>query len=136
MLEKARREHLRLSTQLNIDNLFNFFVTAYHIQDYIKTSKAMTDVADLNSLLETPDMRACRAICNQGKHLELESKRGQTNPRSHIWHGCFGGAPFNRMPFNSGPEWVVFVDNREIDVRRLADRVLTMWEDFFYNHGL
>lgn len=102
MLEKARREHQRLSTQLNIDNLFNFFVTAYHIKDYIKTSKVLVNNEPLISLLNEPDMNACRAICNQGKHLALDLKRWRSDPRSQVWSGCFGGAPFNTIPFNGG----------------------------------
>lgn len=35
MLEKARREFSRLRSDLNTDNVFNFFVTIHHIKDYV-----------------------------------------------------------------------------------------------------
>lgn len=36
MLEKARREHARMSSSFDIDHVFNFFVTANHIRDYVE----------------------------------------------------------------------------------------------------
>lgn len=136
MLEKARREHQRLSTQFNIDNLFNFFVTAYHIQDYIRTSEAVA-VTVLKELMEDPDMKGCRDICNQGKHLKLDPKRGRADPKSHVWSGCVGvGAPVNTLPVNGGHKWVVLIDDRKIDVKHLSDMVLRKWEVFFSEHDL
>jgi hypothetical protein len=40
MLMKAKREHSRLKTIFDIDNVFNFFVTANHIRDYIEKNGA------------------------------------------------------------------------------------------------
>lgn len=70
----------------------------------------------------------------QGKHLELN--RSRPNPKTRIWSSCFGDSPFGRMPFAGGPVWVIYVDGRELDVRKLADRVLVLWEQFFADHGL
>ncbi len=36
MLEKARREHTRLSTAFDIDNVFNFFVTVHHMKTTLR----------------------------------------------------------------------------------------------------
>ena len=134
MLEKARREHQRLSTQFSIDNLFNFFVTAYHIQDYIKTSEAV-DVTVLNAFIDDPDMKSCRDLCDQGKHLKLTWKN-RVDPKTRILHGGICGAPINTLPVNGGRKWVAYIDNREIDVKRLAERILDKWELFFSGHGL
>jgi hypothetical protein len=41
MLRKAERELSRFQSEFNIDNLFNFFVTAYHVQDYIEKTAAV-----------------------------------------------------------------------------------------------
>jgi hypothetical protein len=134
MLEKARREHQRLSTQFNIDNLFNFFVTAYHIQDYIRTSEAVA-VTVLNAFMEEPDIKSCRDLCDQGKHLKL-TRNNRTDPKTRILHGCVNGSPMNTMPVNGGWKWVAYIDSREVDVKRLAERILEKWELFFSENGL
>ena len=70
MLDKARRELDRLERVLDIDNVLNFFVTAYHIKDYVESSGRIPKPA-LEKLFEDPDMRFCQALCNKGKHLVL-----------------------------------------------------------------
>ncbi len=41
MFEKAEREHQRLQNEFTIDNVFNFFVTAHHIKDYVEKTMAI-----------------------------------------------------------------------------------------------
>jgi hypothetical protein len=36
MLEKAKREFARMKAELNTDTIFNFFVTIYHVKDYVE----------------------------------------------------------------------------------------------------
>jgi hypothetical protein len=66
MLEKSRREYDRLIADFNIDNVFNFFVTVYHIQDYIKVS-GLVAPAVLRTFLNNPELKAARDMCNKGK---------------------------------------------------------------------
>ncbi|NOT20633.1 MAG: hypothetical protein HOP24_10265 [Sideroxydans sp.] len=132
MLEKARREHQRLAERFDIDNLFNFVVTAYHISDYIRKTGAVAQVA-LDTFLQDQDIKDCRDLCDKGKHLTLTKR---SDPITHVWSGCFGGAPFGVLPFGGGDKWVLFTGDREVDIKWLAERVLTKWELFFATHGL
>lgn len=132
MLEKARREHERLGERLDIDNLFNFFVTAYHISDYIKKTGSVTQIV-LEAFLQDPDMQVCRDICDSGKHLSLTWR---TNPDTHVWSGCIGGAPINALPLGGGDKWMLSIGDREIDVECLASTVLSKWEQFFATNNL
>ena len=132
MLEKTRREHQRLTEQFDIDNVFNFFVTAYHIRDYIRKNNAVA-WAILNDFLRDQDIEDCRDLCNKGKHLRLTNR---PDPRAHIWSGCIGGAPINVLPIGGGDKWVLFTGAREVDVELLAQRVLAKWEAFFEDHEL
>ena len=132
MLEKARREHQRLGERFDIDNLFNFFVTAYHISDYIRKTKAVSQVM-LDTFLQDQDIKDCRDLCNTGKHLTLTNR---ADPTTHVWSGCLGGAPMGVLPIGGGDKWVLFAADREVDVEWLAERVLTKWESFFSTHGL
>ena len=131
MLEKTRREYQRLTESLNIDNVFNFFVTAYHIRDYIDVNNTI-DKATLDKFFEDQDMQDCRDLCNKGKHLVLSS----CNPVTHIWTGCLNGAPMGTLPLGGGRKWVLFTRGREVEVASLAKRVLDKWDGFFENHKL
>lgn len=132
MLEKARREHERLVERFDIDNLFNFFVTAYHISDYIRKTDAVPQVV-LDTFLQDQDIKDCRDLCDKGKHLSL-SKR--PDPRTHVWSGCIGGAPIGVLPIGGGDKWMLFTGDRDVDVEWLAERVLSKWDAFFSANGL
>lgn len=132
MLDKARREYQRLTERFDIDNLFNFFVTAYHVSDYIRKTGVVAQVV-LETFLQDQDIKDCRDLCDKGKHLAL-SKR--PNPTTHVWSGCINGAPINALPINGGDKWVLFTGDRTVDVEWLAERVLRKWETFFAAHNL
>lgn len=132
MLEKARREHQRLVERFDIDNLFNFFVTAYHISDYVRKTGATPQV-ELDTFLHDQDIKDCRDLCDKGKHLSLTKR---TDPTTHVWSGCIGGAPLNALPLNGGDKWILLTGDREVDVEWLAERVLAKWDAFFTTHGL
>ena len=125
MLNKALREHDRLTKDWDIDNLFNFFVTAYHVRDYILKTQAVAQ-SDLGDFLKDQDLKACRDLCNQGKHLKLSTHQ---DPQHSSMSGTFGGAPFGTVAFGSGTVWLVQTEDGTFDVRELADRVLAKWKD-------
>lgn len=132
MLEKARREHQRLAERFDIDNLFNFFVTVHHITDYLRKTSAVAQVV-IDTFLQDQDFKDCRDLCDKGKHLTLSHR---PDPTTHVWSGCIGGAPIGVLPIGGGDKWVLFTDDREVDVEWLAERVLIKWETFFSTHGL
>jgi hypothetical protein len=132
MLEKARREHERLVSDFNIDHLFNFFVTANHIRDYVYRSRLVSQQS-LEEFMSNQDLRDCRDLCDQGKHLILTRRE---NPATSIWSGCIGGAPIGALPIGGGDKWVLLSEGREVDVQDLAQRVLDKWNNFFDIHHL
>lgn len=140
MLEKARREYQRLEEQFNIDNVFNFFVTAYHIIDYIKVpinekkTNAVKQI-DIDTFLSDRDIQDCHDLCDKGKHLKLD-KNGRQNPVTRIQKGYLNAAPLNTLTVNGGDKWVFSINDRTVDIKPLAKRVLTKWEDFFKAHAL
>ena len=132
MLDKARREHERLLAGFNIDNLFNFFVTVYHIRDYVQKTMAVSP-AVLEAFLQDTDLKDCRDLCDKGKHLTLTKRH---DPSTSFMSGCFGGAPIGAMPIGAGTVWLLNIDSRSVNVQDLAKRVLEKWETFFAKHGL
>lgn len=132
ILEKARREHKRLVERFEIDNLFNFFVTAYHISDYVRKTGAVSQIV-LDTFLQDQDIKDCRDLCDKGKHLSL-SKR--PDPKTHVWSSGLGGAPLGVLPLSGGDKWTLFTGDRDVDVEWLAKRVLSKWDAFFSANGL
>jgi hypothetical protein len=124
MLRKAMREHERLKRDLSIDNVFNFFVTAYHIQDYVRqTGAAPKDT--IKQLVENDeDIHMCHFICLKGKHLKLERNKEKMPDRPTELRrspaSVFGKAVFGKSVFNGGASVNFYVDGTEIDVRGLA----------------
>lgn len=136
MLSKARREYQRLSKCINIDNVFNFFVTVYHIRDYIESTNSV-EKNMIDNFFKDPELQICRDLCNKGKHLFLDNRSHDPNLMTHVWKGFFGGAPFGILPFGGHEKWVLFCgDGREVDVKSLAKNVLEKWERFFKENGL
>ncbi|MDH4260183.1 MAG: hypothetical protein OEW16_07745 [Gammaproteobacteria bacterium] len=132
MLEKAKREYSRLKASFDIDNVFNFFVTANHIRDYIEKNKAVSH-SDLEKFCSDQDLRDCRDLCDKAKHLRLTKR---TDPATHKWSGAIGGAPIGAVPIGGGGTWELWSDGRTVNIESLADRVISKWEQFFLANGL
>ncbi len=132
MLDKAEREFVRFQREFSIDNLFNFFVTAYHIQDYIRTTTAVPQTA-LDNFLADVDLKACHDLCDKGKHLRLTKR---PDPMTVISNGGFSGASFGELAFGESEEWKLFYSDRAVEVRSLAARVIEKWKNFLDQHRL
>lgn len=98
MFEKAKREHERLMENFDIDNLFNYFVTTYHIQDYFDENSVIID--KIKVFLKDQDLEDCKDLCHKGKHLALS--RGRLDPRTQIMRDSINGTPLNTMTKNAG----------------------------------
>jgi hypothetical protein len=85
MLEKARREHSRLTAAFNIDNVYNFFITAYHIQDHIRETKAVPQTA-IQAFVDSQDIQDTRDLCDKGKHLHLTRRPYPDPSATHRMH--------------------------------------------------
>ena len=127
MLEKAKRDYAKLIRENNVDHVFNFFVTAYHIRDYVEKTTGVGQQI-INDFCEDQDIRDCRDLCDKAKHLRLTRR---ADPITHKWSGTFNGAPFNTVPIGGDGRWELWSDGRNIDINSLAGRVIQKWEGFF-----
>lgn len=134
MLEKARREHGRLTAEFNIDNIFNFFVTAYHIQDYVRTTAAVPG-ATLDAFLSDQDIKYARDLCDKGKHLQLTRRPDVGATRTVL--GALNTVGLNELGVNESKEvWTLQSGAAAADVAGLASRVIQKWDAFFAANGL
>jgi len=132
MLEKANREYARLCDSFDIDNVFNYFVTAYHISDYIKKTKAV-EQSTLSKFLEDPDIKMSRDLCDKGKHMTLTHR---PDPKTKIITGGWGTGPWGLAPWGGGESWSLVTNDQNINIKQLSKIVLEKWTSFFQNNGL
>lgn len=133
MLSKARRELARLRDDVSIDTVFNFFVTAYHVQDYLRSDVPKGDV---DALLTDPDLVVCRSICNQGKHLKVDRRASPVGAKLSGRSGVVGIGVVGEMVVGAGILWDLTYDGTSHDPISLAERVLAKLEEFFVAHGI
>jgi len=134
MLNKLESEYGRLQASASDDNLYNFFVTANHVKDYLRNTQAVAQIT-LDSFASDQDIRDSKDLCDKAKHHTLTGD-GRVNPTTWTWTGEIGGAPVGALEIAAGDKRVMFIGPREIDVDWLADRVMVKWRDFFALHDL
>lgn len=132
MLRKARRELDRLAREASIDHVFNFFVTAHSVTDYLKGAVAEPD---RSALLAERDIQLCRDVSNKAKHMTLD--RGRPDPATHRVSGALGSAALNTVALNaSGERWVNWPDGTRVEMLSFGQRVLRRLEQFLTEHGI
>ncbi len=140
MLEKAKREFGRMKSSPNIDTVFNFYVTAYHVKDYVEGQSGVLGAAIKEEFKKDQGLRMCDYICHKGKHLELKAKKWAKDEYKfktrYKLMGVWGQAPWGAEPFGGGESYRLVVDGEEIDVIELGQRVLEKWERFFKDNGI
>jgi hypothetical protein len=132
MLNKAGREHARLVHSIDIDNVFNFVVTAYHVCDYVKVCHPRLQSA-VNVLITDRDIADCRALCANAKHLRVTKL---TQPSSQVVSNGTRPGMSGEMTVNAADTWRIEIGSRTVDVRELAKRVMEKLEAFFLKHSL
>ena len=132
MLDKAGREHARLIHSIDIDNVFNFFVTAYHVCDYVRVCHPRLQSA-VNVLVTDRDIADCRALCANAKHLRVTKL---VQPSSRVVSNGRSADELGETTVGAADAWQIDVGSRTVDVRELAERVMEKLEAFFLKHAL
>jgi hypothetical protein len=133
MYEKAKREFDRMKSSPDIDAVVNFYVTAYHIMDYVKAQGKASSVA-IDAFYKDPDFQTCNHICNKSKHL----RKG--DPLTTTTHctppAAWGVAMWGVTPWAGGGSYSLVVDGETVDAIALGQRLLEKWERFFKDNGI
>jgi hypothetical protein len=136
LLEKAKRDYSHMEAETSTDTVFNFFVTIYHVVDYVKALGTVPEAA-IKKLYDDPDFKMCQFLCNKGKHIKLR----QLQSYEAKYQPAITGGALDSFPLGSGvlggPEsYVVFDGNKEVDTIDLGVRLLQKWDAFFATHGI
>lgn len=132
LFKKAKRDFVEMNSDLNTDNIFNFFVTAYHVMDYAKAQgKAGQDA--IEKMYDDEDFQMCNYLCNKGKHLKLD--RGDPFQTRHSFGAVYGKAIYDEVKYDEGESYSLIADGKKIDVTELGHRLLKKWDQFFTDNG-
>ena len=122
--------------------MFNFFVTAYHVKDYIEHTNDEALKAKVNQMFlksNDVDMYMCKFLCFKGKHLKL-TKNTKKMPDAPTGLRCgpsrIGKAVFGKSAIGHSETMHFYVDGEKINLFGLADIVLQKWQQFFDKHGI
>lgn len=142
LLEKAKRGYEKMiSGLMNTDKVFNFFVTAWAIKDYIE-SQGIVDNSMIIKLYDDEDFKKCQYLCNKGKHLNKrlisnkQNLKNQKKFKNEIFESTFGGAPIDELAIADDNKYVIITDHLSVDVKILGRRIIDKWEAFFQKHSI
>jgi hypothetical protein len=131
LLRKVRHDHDRLrSAPDDVYAAFDFFVSAYHMLDWLHPNDDKGRKAEeKGSLL----LQVCSHIANGAKHFQATNKRHTSVADLHSEEGAFQRDSFQGDAFQvgglfvelDGPAAVAF--GRRLEVIDLAGRVLAHW---------
>jgi hypothetical protein len=139
LYEKLKRDAAKLDDQVNADNLFNFVVTAWHMQDWIKNGPAKSSPAieaDRNRLRVNEYVQICRDMANASKHFTLTY---DPTVSSITREGAFtvGRSSVGGPDMVGGLDrYIIHVDSDRHGVGEVVREVLQLYEAFLTKHGL
>lgn len=135
MLAKAERELALLRQAINVDTIFNCFVAAYHVMDYVKALGTVNSSA-IDAMYADPDFDLCHSICNRGKHLIVKKNPKTFTSTESGGSGLLGFGALGEGALGEGPEWHFYCDGIEIYPVALAETVINKWHAFFHANGI
>jgi hypothetical protein len=136
LLAKAKRDHAKMEAETSTDTIFNFFVTTYHVVDYVK-ALGTVPLSAIDQLYDDPDFKMCQFLCNKGKHIKLrQGSPFEAKYEAAVAGGFLGSFVLGRDVLGGPERFVVLDGNKEVDTVDLGQRLLQKWEAFFATHGI
>ena len=133
LLAKLERDLVRAqNSPLDVDAAFDFFVTAYHMLDWLHPGVAnrhKRDEIEKNSML----LQVASHLANGSKHFEATARKHQSVYETVKREGPFQADAFQQNAFDVG-DLVVYLEGdaaaqfgRSINVVDLARRLVDFW---------
>jgi hypothetical protein len=121
----VRRERSDQLTNADLDTVYAFFQSAYHLRDWMKNDSG-APVKDLEQLMrDTPSLRICRDLCNGSKHLVVT--RPSVDSRTSLLREYVPGPVGTR---DLGSIRHVVIAGGKHDLWALIDDCMAAWESF------
>lgn len=139
LYEKMQYEYEKLIKDMSPYNIFDFFVTAYHLKDYIKNEFGLNkrdDIRAFENMDELLDMAGF--IANKGKHFDVNNSN-YTNMETRFYSGKVDGTMLydGAWKIGEGETYKILNTNSEVvDVKIVAKELLDGWKMFIENRDL
>ena len=138
LFNKMKKDLEVLLDEINTDNIFNFFVTAYHLKDYVKNEfgeineDEIRNFENMNQFLDIAGF-----IANKGKHFKLNNERYE-NMESRYYSGKFDGTMLfdGTSRFGEGEKYKVKIANEVFEVEKIANNIFECWQKFLEEKDL
>ena len=119
------------------DVVYVFFVTCYHVADWIKNDPSLTTKDDpLAYARSSPALRICRDVANGHKHLSLNSTATASDTRlAHravTWEDANSGLKATPH-YRFSVEWTDQGEPQSKDCKELAKECVAEWMSFLDN---
>lgn len=140
LLKKLEYDYQRIiKNPLDTYAVFDFFVTAEHIVDWLYPSSSPTDKRNRERLRRKLPLQICSQIANGSKHFEATAKQHKTVKGTNVRPGAELGLAIlgvSRLGTGSGLEIKLknYAKRRlgeYIDANNLAKIVLDFWRGYF-----
>jgi len=135
---KLGRDASSVHDEVSSDRLFNFFVTAWSLVDWLKSDESVPHEAKAarDTIQNDPLLQVCRDLANGCKHHTIT--RYDTSTERTVSTSGFGLGRFGKGAFGIGEESVVVVmkDGTCYPVLQLVDDVTEHWRLFFEKYGI
>lgn len=134
LLEKVKLDYEILVKDTNGYNIFNFFVTAYHLKDYIVNEFGLNENKDIRTFKNMQELLDLAGfIANKGKHFKVINKNYKTM-ETRFYSGKHDGTMLfdGTHHYDGKVEYKVFYGEDKVkEVKELAKELLNCWKDFF-----
>lgn len=134
LLEKAKRDYAKMKADTSTDTIFNFFVTTYHVKDYVQALGTVPKSA-IDGLYDDPDFKMCQFLCNKGKHIKLRSPY-EAKHEAAVAGGVLGSFVLGVDKLGGPERFVVLDGGKEVDTVDLGAKLLEKLGAFFTAHGI
>jgi hypothetical protein len=136
LLDKAKRDYAKMENETSTDTIFNFFVTSYHVVDYVKALGTVPQIA-IDQLYDDPDFKMCQFLCNKGKHIKLrQGSPFEAKYKAAVTGGILGSFVLGTDVLGGPERFVVLDDGKEVDTVNLGNKLLEKWEASFAAQGI
>jgi hypothetical protein len=131
MLEKARRELAKLQADRSTDNFFNLVITTNHIRDYAEDY----GIIPKHQLPGGKDFQLIRELANMAKHLGGSDRKYKDNKYSEESVTLWDEALWDKGLWD-GKEAVFEFQGKQLDILKIAEKVINAWGAVLTKHGL
>jgi hypothetical protein len=140
MLNKLRREHQRLLTEVSGDNFLNFVVTAYHLAEWVEKDPKVPAAAknDIPTVRKASSIATCRDLTNASKHFNLKAGYKDQVASTATSMSGWGAGRYGVGGYGIGEESITIdlLDGTSLNALGLAADALQEWESFFTRHSI